>query len=135
MALHILVLLAVFPEAKLTSENVSKSVGCNPVMVRSLFGKLKEAGLIATQRGTGGSSLARSANEITVWTVYRAVDRDSLENLIGVHPHPSSLCPVGSRMDALLEKPYGRIKDAMREAMEGITLQQLVDDYKSMNGS
>lgn len=129
MALHALLLLAVFSEKKLTSEDIARSVGCNPVMIRNLFVKLREAGIVTTQRGTGGSSLAKEPGEISVWMVYQAVDKDSLENLIGLHPNPHSECPVGKEIYALLNQPYGKIKDAMREEMEDSTLQQLVDSF------
>jgi Rrf2 family protein len=129
MALHILVLLAEFTDQKLTSEQIAKSVGCNPVMVRNLLLKLKEAGLVATRRGIGGSVLMKSPEDITIWMVYQAVDASSFDGFIGLHPNPSLQCPVGKNIYSLLENPYGRIKDGMREAMEAITLQQLLDDY------
>lgn len=132
MALHTLVLLAIFPEPKPTSDDIARSVGCNPVMIRNLLGKMKEAGLITTQRGAGGSALAKKPEEVSLWMVYQAVDKDSLDNLIGLHPHPYAQCPVGSKMYALLEKPYEKVKDAMQEAMESITLRHLLDEYKDM---
>lgn len=131
MALHTLLLLAVFPESRLNSEDIAKSVGCNPVMVRGLLSKLKDAGLVATQRGTGGSSLSKAPEEITIWSVYQAVDKDSLDTLIGLHPNPSPRCPVGSRIYALLETPYASIRSAVQEAMEAATLRQLVEDYEA----
>ncbi|MDL2289503.1 Rrf2 family transcriptional regulator [Clostridia bacterium OttesenSCG-928-F22] len=133
MAIHILLLLAVFPESRLTSEDIARSVGCNPVMIRNLLGKLKEAGLVITQRGTGGSSLVKAPEEISVWTVYQAVDKDSLDTLIGLHPHPYPQCPVGDKIYALLEKPYNNIKSAMQEAMEAATLKQLIGDYQALH--
>lgn len=133
MALHTLVLLAVFPDRRLTSEDIACSVGCNPVMIRNLLCKLKQAGLIETQRGTGGSSLCKAPEEISIWTVYQAVDKDSLDTLIGLHPRPYSQCPVGESIYALLETPYNNIKSAMQEAMETATLQQLIADYHARN--
>lgn len=131
MALHTLILLAAYPGQKPTSEVMARSVGCNPVMIRNLLGRLKAAGLVSTQRGAGGATLLRAPEDISVWTVYQAVDADSLENLIGLHPNPYQNCPVGKRIHGLLETPYGKIKGAVREAMEAVTLQQLVDDYKA----
>ena len=129
MALHILVLLHVFAGRKLTGEKIAKSVGCNPVMIRSLLGKLSEAGLVETRRGAGGSVLAKPPGDITVWMVYQAVDANSFERFIGLHPKPSTQCPVGRNIYSLLEKPYDMVKSAMRGAMEDIALEQLVDDY------
>jgi Rrf2 family protein len=135
MALHVLILLGVFADQKLTSEQIAKSVGCNPVMIRNLLGKLKEAGLVATQRGSGGSVLTKDPAAITVWVVYQAVDSNSFDDLIGLHPSPSPKCAVGKNIYSLLEKPYDEIKDAMRETMKTVTLQQLLEDYKNMTVS
>ncbi|MGC6173578.1 Rrf2 family transcriptional regulator [Lacrimispora sp. 38-1] len=135
MALHVLILLGVFADQKLTSEQIANSVGCNPVMIRNLLGKLKEAGLVATQRGSGGSVLTKDPAAITVWMVYQAVDSNSFDYLIGLHPSPSPKCTVGKNIYSLLEKPYNEIKDAMRETMKTVTLQQLLEDYKNMTVS
>lgn len=133
MALQILILLAEFSDKKLTSEQIAKSVGCNPVMIRNLMGKLREAGLVATQRGSGGSILTKAPADITVWMVYQTVDPKSFNELIGLHPTPSPNCPVGKNIYSLLEKPYNEIRDAIRETMDSITLQQLLEDYRSVN--
>lgn len=133
MALHIIILLAVFPDQKLTSAQIAKSVGCNPVMIRNLLGKLKEADLVVTQRGSGGSVLTKKLADISIWTVYEAVDSSSFNDLIGLHPNPSPQCIVGKKVYSLLEKPYSKIRDSMRETMEAITLQQLLEDYKNMS--
>lgn len=131
MALHILVLLGVFPEKMPTSAQIAKSVGCNPVMVRNLLGSLKKAALVETRRGIGGSALAKKPEDITIWMVYQAVDAGSFSGFIGLHPNPSSQCPIGKRIYFLLEKPYDKIRDSMRSAMEEITLGQLLDAYNA----
>ena len=132
MALHIMILLAVFADRKLTSEQISRSVGCNPVMIRNMLGKLKEAGLVATRRGSGGSVLTQEPASISIWTIYEAVDTGSFDDLIGIHPNPFPRCSVGGNIRSLLENPYSKIRDSMRETMETITLQQLLEDYKSI---
>lgn len=132
MALQVLILLAEFSDKKLTGEQIAKSVGCNPVMIRNLLGKLKEAGLVTTRRGCGGSGLTKAPADTTVWMVYQAVDAKSFDEFIGLHPTPSCNCPVGKSIYSLLEKPYSEIKNAMRRTMESITLQQLLEDYRGM---
>ena len=80
LALHILLLLAVYKHDKLTSEIMASSTGCNPAMIRDMMKKLREAGLIETTRGTGGSRLIKDPKDITIWTVYCAADPDSFQN-------------------------------------------------------
>jgi Predicted transcriptional regulator len=124
-----LVVLAVFRDDKLTSERLALSAGCNPVVVRNTLGRLKKAGLIDIHRGTGGAVLIADPADVSVWTVFQAVD--SLDDLIGMHPSPSLRCPVGEVIGDLLRKPYGMVAEAVREAMRAYTLKQLVADYRA----
>lgn len=129
MALHILILLAVFKEHKLTSELIAKSIGCNPVVVRSLLGKLKQAGIANVKRGSGGAELAVLPETITIWDVYQIVEHPTLNDLVGLHPNPSKICPVGKNIYTLLEAPYKNIEEAVKEKMSSYTLKQLIDNY------
>jgi DNA-binding IscR family transcriptional regulator len=129
VALHLLILLEVFKSKKLTSETLSRSVGSNPVVIRNVIGALKKAGIVDVQRGTGGASLAVAPENITIWSVYQAVETTPLSEIIGLHPHPEPKCPVGSKIGALLKKPYGSIADSVKQSMSSYTLRQLLDDY------
>ena len=129
IALHLLVLIKAFEHGKLTSEILAKSAGCNPVIVRNLLGSLKKAGMVEVQRGTGGATLTADPADVTIWDVYRAVDRETLDNLIGLHPNPFPGCPVGKNIYTLLDKPYRMVSDSVRAAMKSYTLKQLLDEY------
>lgn len=133
IALHLLVLLDVFREHKLTSELLAMSIGCNPVVVRNLIGSLKKAGIVDVQRGSGGASLIVNPQDITIWTVYQAVDTTPLNELVGIHPNPSMKCLVGKNISGLLEKPYGMIADSVKETMCNYTLEQIISDYHALN--
>jgi DNA-binding IscR family transcriptional regulator len=132
IALHLLVLLEVFKDRKLTSERLAKSIGCNPVIVRNLIGSLKKAGIVDVQRGSGGASLAAAPEAVTILDVYRAVDTVPLDELIGLHPNPSFACPVGGKIHQLLEKPFSLIADSVQKTMSDYTLRQILDDYVSL---
>ena len=127
MALHTLVLLEIMKDKKLTSERIARSVGCNPVMIRTLLGKLKEAGLVDIHRGTGGAVLRKEPKDITVWDVYHAVDPDSIKHFIGKHSHPYSQCSVGQQIENILEIPYEKVRKAVRQAMAETTLEDMVE--------
>lgn len=133
IALHLLVLLDAFRDQKLTSELLAMSIGCNPVVVRNILGSLKKAGIADVQRGSGGAYLITDPEDITIWTVYQAVDTVPLEELIGMHPNPSMKCPVGRNIGGLLQKPYGMIADSVRETMSNYTLKQIIHDYYALN--
>lgn len=129
MALHLLIVLAVFKDTKHTSERLAKSIGCNPVMVRNMLGGLKAAGLVEVHRGTGGASLIADPKDVSVWDVYQAVDSATLDQLMGTHQNPEMRCPVGCKIHSILDKPYDMITQAVQKAMSAYTLQQMLDDY------
>lgn len=130
VAIHILLVIAVFSDSDtMTSEKIAASTGNSPVIVRTLLGSLKRAGLVHVQRGRGGATLARTPAEISVWDIYRAVDPTSLANLIGIHPHPSEICPVGQRINDVLAEPYDAIKAALQKSMSDYTLADAVRRY------
>jgi len=150
VALHILVALAVVNDERLTNEMLARSVnsspivtkdqkmtsdvlaqstGSNSVVIRNILGKLKKAGIIKVQRGTGGASLLLAPTDITIWMVYQAVDDTPLEEIIGVHPSPSPSCPVGKYMKDLLEEPYTEVTYSVKNTMQAYTLQYITDNY------
>lgn len=132
-AVHILLMIAALsPRCKVTSEFLASSVGSNPVEIRKLLSALKKAGLIHVSRGPGGAALAREPRDISLLDIYAAVDSSSLDELIGVHSHPEPQCPFGKNIAALLAEPYAEIGGAIREKMAGIRLADLLDRLHAM---
>ncbi|MEO0378686.1 MAG: Rrf2 family transcriptional regulator [Pseudomonadota bacterium] len=75
LALHTLGHMAGDPERVRTSADIAEHAGTNPVVVRRVLGKLREAGLLTSEKGhAGGWRLARKPNEITLADVYVALD-------------------------------------------------------------
>ncbi len=75
LALHTLGHMAGEPDRKRTSAEIADHAGTNPVVVRRVLGRLREAGLLKADKGhTGGWRLARSPNDITLADVYLALD-------------------------------------------------------------
>lgn len=72
---HALVLLALEPSALQTSETIAGKLATNPVVIRRVFSLLRQADLVTSHKGpSGGSQLARSAKEITLKDIYRALE-------------------------------------------------------------
>lgn len=134
IALHCLIFIAQYEEkVKVTSELLAKSTGCNSAAIRSILNALQKANIISVVRGVGGAHLQCLPSELTLWEVYYALEPEGLEHFIGLHPNPSDQCPVGSRIESVLKEPYREIGHAVKQQMENITLQQLLDHYNTIN--
>ena len=134
IALHCLIFIAQYEEkVKVTSELLAKSTGCNSAAIRSILNALQKADIISVVRGVGGAHLQCLPSELTLWKVYHALEPEGLEHFIGLHPNPSDQCPVGSRIESVLKEPYRKIGQAVKQQMENITLQQLLDHYNTIS--
>lgn len=75
LALHTLGHMALEPDRRRTSAEIAAHAGTNPVVVRRVLGRLRDAGLLQASKGhAGGWSLARAPQGITLADVYRALD-------------------------------------------------------------
>ncbi|WP_122788889.1 Rrf2 family transcriptional regulator [Intestinibacillus sp. Marseille-P6563] len=115
--------------AKVTSNLLAQSTGSNPVVIRNILSALKKAGLITVPRGTGGAELCADPSQITLYQIYSALEPDGVTSIIGIHPCDGRPCPVAQNIRKVLEPPYHKIEDAVKEAMEEITLQSMIDDF------
>ena len=83
LALHTLGHMASEPDRLRTSSDIATHAGTNPVVVRRVLGKLREAGLLISEKGhAGGWRLARAPQSITLADVYLALD----ETLVAGEP-------------------------------------------------
>lgn len=125
LALHTLSHMAGDPSRMRTSHDIADHSGTNPVVVRRVLGRLREAGLLTSVKGhAGGWCLARTADRITLADVYLALD----ESLVsGDGPGASSSCQVESavqqRFTAVLESVE---KDLVRQLSE-TSIAEIVD--------
>lgn len=75
LAFHTLSHMASDPDRMRTSADIADHAGTNPVVVRRVLGKLREAGLLTSEKGhAGGWKLARSPDRVTLADVYLALD-------------------------------------------------------------
>lgn len=131
IAVHILLAIVEFEgKEKTTSVFLAGSVNVNPVIIRTTLGQLKAAGLVTVKAGEGGSTLAKEPKDITLMDVFDAVEKE--EELFHFHENPNPECPVGKNIHAVLDRKLFAIQEAMREQMESITLQDLIDDMNDI---
>lgn len=118
--------------AKVTSSLLAESTGCNPVIIRNILSALKKAGLITIPRGTGGAELSADPSQITLYQIYTALEPNGVTSIIGIHPCQDRPCPVAQNIGKVLQTPYHRIEDAIKETMEEITLESLIVKFHQL---
>ena len=123
LAVHVLTMLAALPRELQSSESMAASAGTNPVHVRRVLGRLREAGLVASRPGPGGGwQLLRAPGATTLRDVWRAVQGD--ERVLGVH-EVSPNCPEGRRIRADLVGIERRAAAAVEAELATTTLAEL----------
>ena len=132
VAVHCLVFINEYGDRqKVTSELLALSTGCNPVTVRNIISRLNKDGIIGVKPGTGGSTIAVPLSEVTLYRVCSAVDPGAIDKMIGIHGKPSRFCPVGKNIKPVLARTYEKVNRDMIESMKKITLDTIVDDFRS----
>lgn len=128
VAIHTLILLEQNPD--LSSAEIAASVGTNPVIIRTLFRRLKKAGLIEIRKGIRGARLTRPAKTITLLDIYLATETENA--LFQIHERPNPKCPVGRGIQHSLDEILGRAEQAMgkelgRHTLAGLSRQVIRD--------
>ena len=126
IALHIFTCVDTFKgEYKITSDFLAGSINTNPVIIRNILTKLRNAGLIKVARGTGGITLTRPLSDITFFDVYQAIEPIEDGSLFHFHEAPNPDCPVGKNIHGLLDSKLKDIQDAMENEMKKYSLADL----------
>lgn len=128
VGVHILALLEIQKEGRLTSELIAGSVNTNPVVVRRIMSMLSKAGLVRTSPGVAGATLARPVHAITLLDVYKAVRDDDNDALFAIHDKPNPACPVGRNIQTALDKSFQQAQTAMEQELGRVTLDSVVFD-------
>jgi len=111
LALHTLSHMAGSPDRVRTSSDIAEHAGTNPVVVRRVLGKLREAGLLVSEKGhAGGWRLAHQPQDITLADVYLALD----ERMVATNE--SSDAPACSVERAL----HKRVSSVLEEIEENL---------------
>ena len=132
IAAHIITCIDYFEGAAITSAFLAGSIGANPVLVRTVLGQLKHAGIIDSSRGKRGIRLARPLSCITFFDIYAAVECIGSEGLFHFHEHPAMACPVGRNIHAALESHLLEMQTALEDALRAKTMAEVTADAKKL---
>ncbi|WP_277422284.1 Rrf2 family transcriptional regulator [Brachyspira hampsonii] len=89
IAVHTLLCILEFKDEKITSNFISESVNVNPVIIRNILIQLQKADIITVKRGTGGISLNKKTENITLLDIFNAVESLDEGKLFSFHENPN----------------------------------------------
>lgn len=128
VAVHTLLVIYIFgKERKTTSDFIAASVQVNPVVIRRTLLSLKAAGMIDVKAGSGGATITKDLNDITLYDVYSAVDSVEGE-LFHFHENPNPACPVGKNIHNVLGYHLADAQHAMENELKKVTLASLAGE-------
>lgn len=124
VSLHILAYLVYRAGTSVPSAEIAASVDTNPVVIRRLLSALVKARLVRAQKGaSGGFRLASAPANISLLDVYRAVDPRPNTGL--QHFTPNQRCPVGAKIEAILQAIFFKAQAGMEAELTRVTLAQV----------
>lgn len=129
IAVHVLACIAIEEDTtRITSEYLAGSINTNPVIVRTVLSRLREAGLVQTRRGTSGVSLTRPLAAISFLDICNALSCFEPGGLFNIHKDPNPECPVGSTIHDALADKLARVETAIATEMNAITMDMVMAD-------
>jgi len=127
-AVHTLLCIQYFEkDHRVTSDFISASTGVNAVIIRKILLQLQKAGLVETAAGVGGSHLAKKTDEITLLSIYNAINEGEEErDVFNFHPNPNPKCPVGRNIHLVLDPALEAAQKAMEAELAKTTIADLL---------
>ena len=136
MAAHMVCAIDYFGDSRpVTSAFLAESIGTSPVMVRTIMGMLKQAGIINSSKGKTGITLARPLQKITLLDLWRAVDQRDADSVFHCHASPCPQCPVGGNIHAALDGRLEAAQQALEDQLQRTTLADVEKDIRLLAAS
>jgi DNA-binding IscR family transcriptional regulator len=116
------------------SEMIAESVNTNPVVIRRILSKLKEANLVISKSGPhGGSVIAKHPSKIKLSKIYEAVDDEG--TLFHMHyGEPNHLCLVGGHIQESLKETMKNAEESIKKVLSKKSLLQIANDILERAG-
>ncbi|QYY34534.1 Rrf2 family transcriptional regulator [Ruficoccus sp. ZRK36] len=134
VAIHVLCLLAyVRGTENVTSDYIAGSVNTNPVVIRRLLASLRKAGIVSSQGGsTGGWSLSRPPESISLLDIYRLLEPGDLFAMHNKKPNPR--CPIGREIQDSIGVYYQRAEQGLERELAGVTIADVLGSVRASIG-
>lgn len=111
--------------AQSSLSEIGERQGISVTYLEQIFGKLRRAGLVESQRGaSGGYRLAMAADKLTLEKIIFAVDEDIKAH--GCTPEAKTAC-TGRTSKCLTHNLWGALENHIEQFLTSITVQDVVD--------
>ena len=77
--------------------------------------------------GTGGAHLLKAPEEISLYDVYKAGEVVSAGELFSIHEHPNTDCPVGAKIQGVLEIFLLKAQEAMEQVLKDTSIKDILE--------
>lgn len=130
--LRALVDLAVHESDAVSIQSIAERQGISESYLEQLVRLLKKAGLVTSVRGAGGGyRLARPASDISVGDVLRALE-GNLDAVSCAAFQEDQSCEGADY--CVTKYVWKKVNDAIAQTVDGIRLEELVEDSRSVLG-
>ncbi|TXI64781.1 MAG: Rrf2 family transcriptional regulator [Flavobacterium sp.] len=128
ISIHILTLLAKFPDEYLSSEFIASSINLNPVLVRKEIANLKKNQIVMSKEGkNGGTKLNISPSKVTLKQIFESTFEEISLGFSKNEPNPK--CPVGKEINQNLSTLYTTLNDSVMKQLEATTLEEFANKF------
>lgn len=115
-------------EGPVTSDALAECLGTNPVVVRRTMGYLREAGIVASDRGhAGGWRISADLADVTLRQLHEALGEPAMFAIGNRNEMPA--CLVEQVVNAALEGTFAEAEVLLLERFSEITLADLAADF------
>lgn len=115
-------------QGPVTSDALARCLGTNPVVVRRTMGYLREAGIVASDRGhAGGWRIQADLGAISLRQLHEALGEPALFAIGNRNEAPD--CLVEQTVNAALEVTFAEAEALLRQRFSEITLADLAADF------
>lgn len=131
--LHVLLHMAEH-EGPLTSDVLARCLETNPVVVRRTMGLLRNAGIVAANRGQGGGwRISADLSKLTLRHLHDALGEPAIFAIGNRNEAPR--CLVEQTVNAALESTFDEAEALLLERFGEITLAGLAEDFARRNAA
>ena len=112
----------------MTSDDLPQCLGTNPVVVRRTMGFLREAGIVASDRGhAGGWRITADLSAVSLRHLHDALGEPALFAVGNRNDAPG--CLVEQTVNAALDESFSEAEALLLARFENVTLADLAADF------